>query len=287
MKWELVGTGLALVGIGLALMLALPPPGWPKMPPNLVHAGIISGLVVAVVGTALALVGMNAALHSKPGPPILILSGILLVVAGSAWFGLTKARGPTAAPRSSKATDATAAAPNDSPTLKIAPPPLSPASGMGKRVAPKKSAPSQAPATASAAPAGDATTEDRSKYKTPLQEFYVETVALLNEISALPKDEQIAEAQLKVEALSKRTEVWLGANMGPAAVAKYITLHEYVYNLPWAGDHNDMDIVNKRARMIDRLRSRIANLEALMGTDRWDPPPEPSRRASGLPLLGL
>ena len=32
-KSEYIGTGLALAGIGITLMVALPPPWWPKMPP--------------------------------------------------------------------------------------------------------------------------------------------------------------------------------------------------------------------------------------------------------------
>ena len=43
MKWEYFGTGLAFIGIGVTLMLALPPPWWPKMPPPLVHIGVIFG----------------------------------------------------------------------------------------------------------------------------------------------------------------------------------------------------------------------------------------------------
>jgi hypothetical protein len=50
MKWEYFGTGLAFIGIGVTLMLALPPPWWPKMPPALVHIGVMVGIALTVVG---------------------------------------------------------------------------------------------------------------------------------------------------------------------------------------------------------------------------------------------
>ena len=50
MKWEYIGAGLALIGIGLTMVLALPPPGWPTMPIWAVRFGIATGGVLIIVG---------------------------------------------------------------------------------------------------------------------------------------------------------------------------------------------------------------------------------------------
>ena len=83
MKWEYFGTGLAFIGIGLTLMLALPPPGWPKMPPALVHIGIIFGIALTVLGIILTIFGIWPVL---PHPKIPFFGMILgaLILSGSA-----------------------------------------------------------------------------------------------------------------------------------------------------------------------------------------------------------
>jgi len=86
MKWEYVGTGLAFVGIGVSLMVALPPPGWPKMPLPLVHIGVIVGALLTVVGVIITVFGLWSVL---PGPRIPVLGmGIagLIFCACAVWF---------------------------------------------------------------------------------------------------------------------------------------------------------------------------------------------------------
>jgi hypothetical protein len=86
MKWEYVGTGLTLVGIGIALMLALPPPGWPKMPSPLVHIGIIFGGVLLALGIIITVFGIWGAL---PNPKIAALGmgfAVLAFVGFGIWF---------------------------------------------------------------------------------------------------------------------------------------------------------------------------------------------------------
>jgi len=86
MKWEYVGTGLAFVGIGITLMVALPPPWWTKMPPPLVHIGVIVGTLLTVVGVIIAVFGMWPVLPS-PKIPLLGMGVAFVIFVGCAlWF---------------------------------------------------------------------------------------------------------------------------------------------------------------------------------------------------------
>jgi hypothetical protein len=85
MKWEFVGTGLALIGLGLAPILALPPPWWPKMPHDYVKIGVVVGIFVAVAGLGLTIAGLRTDFSTKPVAPILITIGLILVISGFVW----------------------------------------------------------------------------------------------------------------------------------------------------------------------------------------------------------
>jgi hypothetical protein len=50
---ERLGVGLAVMGIGIALFMGLPPPWWPEMPPTLVHLGVSLGVILILVGAFL------------------------------------------------------------------------------------------------------------------------------------------------------------------------------------------------------------------------------------------
>jgi Leucine-rich repeat (LRR) protein len=52
---ERLGTGLAVVGIGIALVMGLPPQWWPDMPPALVRAGVFVGVALIILGATLVL----------------------------------------------------------------------------------------------------------------------------------------------------------------------------------------------------------------------------------------
>jgi hypothetical protein len=88
MKWEYFGTGLAFVGIGITLVLALPPPWWPKMPPPLVHIGVIIGAVLTIVGVILAIFGAWPMMPNPKIPFIGMGFAVVLLVAFAAWFWL-------------------------------------------------------------------------------------------------------------------------------------------------------------------------------------------------------
>jgi hypothetical protein len=86
MKWEYVGTGLAFVGIGITLMVALPPPWWPKMPPPLVHIGVIVGALLTVVGVIITVFGLWPVLPSPRIPVLGMGFAGLIFCACALWF---------------------------------------------------------------------------------------------------------------------------------------------------------------------------------------------------------
>ncbi len=83
MKWEYIGTGLGFIGIGVTLMLALPPPWWPKMPPALVLIGVVFGVALTASGVIITIFGLWPVV---PHPKIPFLGMILgiTILSGSA-----------------------------------------------------------------------------------------------------------------------------------------------------------------------------------------------------------
>jgi hypothetical protein len=86
MDWTRFGIGLAILGLGVALSLGLPPNSWPDMPPALVHIGVGCGLVLIIVGLAITVSSFPR--HKSVGtwgPWVLIIGGPIL---GFAWLYL-------------------------------------------------------------------------------------------------------------------------------------------------------------------------------------------------------
>ena len=89
MRWEYIGTGLALIGIGVTLVLALPPPWWPKMSPQLINAGVLCGIALVIAGVAILIIGVVPGFPTgKIGPTFLAVLGVLFLVASAIWFFL-------------------------------------------------------------------------------------------------------------------------------------------------------------------------------------------------------
>jgi hypothetical protein len=86
MKWELIGTGLAILALGVSMFLALPPPWWPKMPALLIQAGLMCGLALTVVGAAIIVLGIWPMLALRMGPIVLMTLGTVLVAVGAVWY---------------------------------------------------------------------------------------------------------------------------------------------------------------------------------------------------------
>jgi hypothetical protein len=93
MKWEYVGTGLAILAIGITVILAVPPPWWPKMPPALVQVSVVIGLMLAAVGFGITGLGTWPGLPNPRGPIALLLIGSFLTAIGGVWWTFVPALG--------------------------------------------------------------------------------------------------------------------------------------------------------------------------------------------------
>lgn len=82
------GTGLTILGVGLALALGLPPNSWTDMPPELVHIGVGAGIVLIIIGLAITFSSFPRQKSMNTwGPWVLVIGGPLL---GMLWFYLAK-----------------------------------------------------------------------------------------------------------------------------------------------------------------------------------------------------
>lgn len=87
MRWEYFGSGLALLGIGITMLLALPPPGWPNMPRWALRAGLLAGLALIIYGLAFTVMGIwPETLRPRILPILAICTGLFLIIVGSVWF---------------------------------------------------------------------------------------------------------------------------------------------------------------------------------------------------------
>jgi len=84
---ERLGIGLAILSVGIALFMGLPPPWWSDMPPGLVHAGVALGVILIIIGSALVLQSAAAARRRHKMWPILGMAFFGIgFVACSAWY---------------------------------------------------------------------------------------------------------------------------------------------------------------------------------------------------------
>jgi hypothetical protein len=91
-----LGIGLTILGVGITLVLGLPPNWWSDMPPGLVHIGVGFGLVLIVIGLAITVSSFPR--HNSVGtwgPWVLIVGGPIL---GLAWLYLGASSKPYAPP---------------------------------------------------------------------------------------------------------------------------------------------------------------------------------------------
>ena len=96
MKWEYFGTGLALLGIGVTMVLALPPPWWLNMPKWMVRGGLFVGLALVIYGCTFTTMGVwPEYLRPRLMPLLAMSAGAFLFVAGVIWFGQIQTNGKT------------------------------------------------------------------------------------------------------------------------------------------------------------------------------------------------
>lgn len=87
MRWEYFGTGLTFLGIGITMVLALPPPWWPSMPRWLTRTGLFLGLAFVIYGLAFAAMGIWPDILRPRLWPIVGLSlGLFVTAASIVWL---------------------------------------------------------------------------------------------------------------------------------------------------------------------------------------------------------
>jgi hypothetical protein len=87
MKWEYFGTGLALLGIAVSMVLALPPPWWPSMPRWMVRGGLFLGLALLIYGVAFTAMGIwPDNLRPRLWPIVGMATGLAILVVSAVWF---------------------------------------------------------------------------------------------------------------------------------------------------------------------------------------------------------
>ena len=89
MRWEYIGTGLAILAIGVSIVLAVPPPWWPKMPSALIQAAIVLGLVLIAFGFWVCGTGAWPGLPEPRGPIALTTCSAVFLVLGAGWWWFT------------------------------------------------------------------------------------------------------------------------------------------------------------------------------------------------------
>ncbi len=87
MKWEYFGTGLAFLGIGITMVLALPPPWWPSMPRLLIRTGLFLGLALIIYGVAFTAMGIwPDILRPRVWPIVGIAFGVFVTTSSVLWL---------------------------------------------------------------------------------------------------------------------------------------------------------------------------------------------------------
>src|SRR5258708_109397 len=87
MKWEYFGTGLAFLGIGITMVLALPPPWWPSMPRLLIRTGLFLGLAFIIYGVAFTAMGIwPDILRPRLWPIMALAFGLFVTTSSAVWL---------------------------------------------------------------------------------------------------------------------------------------------------------------------------------------------------------
>lgn len=111
----------------------------------------------------------------------------------------------------------------------------------------------------------------REKLKRGLRPLYTETANILSNIRKIDDDDDFRDALKTVDTHQQGVVDWLAANMGEAAVRKFLTVNRTSHSYIWKGQH-DQQLTNMRDNYLDALHGRIENLNSLLESDSWDGP---------------
>ena len=86
MKWD-VGIGLGIAGLGVGLVLGVPPQWWSDMPTLLVRSAVALGVLLVLAGLGVPAFRYRP-LSPQWGPLIVMLTGAAMLLAGTVWWVL-------------------------------------------------------------------------------------------------------------------------------------------------------------------------------------------------------
>ncbi|MEQ1519280.1 MAG: hypothetical protein ABL931_22620 [Usitatibacteraceae bacterium] len=114
-------------------------------------------------------------------------------------------------------------------------------------------------------------TSRREKLKKGLRPLYAETATILSKLKRIENDDQLRIALKETDTHQQGVVDWLEANMGQAAVRKFLTINRTSHSYIWAGNHDPI-LANRRDQYLDALHGRVENLDCLLESDSWDGP---------------
>lgn len=117
-------------------------------------------------------------------------------------------------------------------------------------------------------------TSRREKLIKGLQPLYAETASILRGLKRIESDDMLRVALDEIDAHQQGVVNWLEANIGQAAVQKFLTVNRTSHSYIWTGNH-DHALANRRDLYLDALHGRVENLDCLLVSDSWDGPQLP------------
>jgi len=112
---------------------------------------------------------------------------------------------------------------------------------------------------------------DRDAYRGKLQDMLVEHTSMLRSVEHVKTDEDCEALGREINQLADRSIEWFRANMGEAAIAKYLSGTTAMGFFMWEGEHTE-EAINHRSNILSWLHLRLEQVDAMMGCDTWDHP---------------
>jgi|GEM_PF-4328141 len=118
----------------------------------------------------------------------------------------------------------------------------------------------------------------RDRYKTKLQELYAALARQFERLATVRTLDAFSRAAADVDASHKEWCRWLLNNMGDAALNKYVERGGLSLHYNWSAEGVEGDDVTRRSNLMDAVRVRRDNVQALLDSDKFDPVKPPPRR---------